>query len=120
MGRYGGGRPPKNRWTDKLSDYTVGTGIRAEWQYIPAGAFPERQPALLFYMVLKKSYMYSDDQGVDWKMLNLENGAVYERLWLNDNVTKGHVILTKLTPEELQTMLEAMPKTEANKEWWPK
>ena len=118
--KYGGGRPKKNTWKDKLSHLRAGDAVYAAWQYVPAGWFPERQACDKWYLILDKKINWHDDQGVDWRCLDLVTGKVIKSLWLNDSIEKEHVILTKLTGEELAAKLAEMPKTEENKEWWPK
>lgn len=118
--KYGGGRPPKNRWSDKLNDYKVGDAMRAEWQYVPAGWFPEQKASTKYYFIIKKVILWHADNGVEWDVINLETGQIYKKMMLNDTHEKGRAIFHKLSPEELNEKFLLMPKTEETKQWWPK
>ena len=117
--KYGGGRPRKNRWSDKLKEYNVGDAMRAEWQYMPASWFPEQQASTKYYLVVKKNTLWDADNGVEWDVVNLETGQVYRKMMLNDTLEKGRAQFFKLTSDEIKVKLKAMPKLEESREWWP-
>ena len=118
--KYGGGRPAKNRWTDNLKEYAIGDAMRAEWAYVPAGVFPEQQASTRYYLLIGKTILFDGDQGVEWRVINLETGDIYPKMMLNDAYEKGRATFHKLTGEQLKEKLLAMPKTEATREWWDK
>jgi hypothetical protein len=118
--KYGGGRPPKNRWSDKLSDYKVGDAMRAEWQYVPTGWFPEQLASTKYYLIIKKAILWHADNGVEWDVVNLETGQIYKKMMLNQTLENGRAIFFKLSSDELKQKLDVMPKLEESREWWPK
>lgn len=108
--KYGGGRPPKNNWSDRHWDIKPGDYIHVSYYYYYSSAYQyEQQPSEKNYLVIDKKTQYLHDEGILWEVKEIASGKVIKDYRLNDltsvydeSTGQKRAQLRKLTEAEVE------------------